>query len=215
MKRSGLKVFFGVAGAVISAAAGVVALYTFLTGRGSIGDEAFEGIEYFHSASLGVEVIQGNTKREMVSSESYGESFYDAYEVRMKPAPFRLILPRRSDDDVVQICAWTDDSIFAEVYRDRPVAEVPFFRSGTGIAGAEFSVPILFLNDEGHNYYQYERLERVSDFKHGASFSKVWQDGEETHLSKVEGPIYMVIFMDLDRDDILDFGEFEYFVLQF
>src|SRR6185436_16986743 len=79
-------------------------------------------------------------------------------EVRLRPAPFRILLPTHGGGDLYRLTAWSDDSIL----REAPVGvdlEDPgndeaavYFGRGTGIADTEAGSGTLYLNRRGHHY---------------------------------------------------------------
>lgn len=172
----------------------------------------FKGTEYFHSPWLGIEIYQGKNKVDMVSQGSYADA---NILVKMEPKPFMLRIPKNSENDVVQINLWVDDSTFKMVHSGLKTEEVPFYTPGTGIAGARFSIPVLYIDNEAHNYFIDSRLENFSPTQHGISVSKFDMNNNEYHVSEQKDPLYMIVFMDLNKNHIIDPHEVEYFILNF
>ncbi len=197
---------------ILTLVAGGISIYVFVTGEPQLLNREFKGEEYFHSPWLGIEIFQGDEKVEMVSQGSYA---YRRINARMTANPFMIRIPKRTEDDVVQICVWKNDSIFQAARKGLKTEEIPFFTPGTGIAGAVFSIPELYISNESHNYFRNERLEIYSESQHSISVSKFIQKRNEYHISKQKEPLYMVIFMDLNNNSILEHQESEYFVLDF
>lgn len=92
---------------------------------------------------------------------------------------------------------------------------ISYYMPGTGIAGANFSIPILYLRNDSHNYYTDERLENYAQDKYSISISKFDDDLKEFPVSSQKLPIYMTVFMDLNKNKTIDFGEVELFILNF
>jgi hypothetical protein len=101
--------------------------------------EPLDGIAYDRTPWLGVALWQNDKP---VRLRSVNDS-WEQFEAKLAPGPFELTLARRADDPSIGILAWHDDSIF------RCVRDGTLYLPGTGIAGAVFAVPILYLNKEG------------------------------------------------------------------
>lgn len=194
----------------------VVALTLMVAGGTSAGvfatEKGFKAEEYFQSPWLGIEIVQGGEKVVMLSSGPYADALI---KVGMGPKPFMLRFPKRTEEDVVQICMWADDSVFWDARVGLAAEEISFFAPGTGIAGADHPIPILYLDKEAHNYFIDERLVNYSASQHGIPVSEFAKDGIEYPVLEQQGSLYMVVFMDLDKDGVLDDHEVEYFVLDF
>jgi hypothetical protein len=148
--------------------------------------EPLDGIAYDRTPWLGVALWQNDKP---VRLRSVNDS-WEQFEAKLAPGPFELTLARRADDPSIGILAWHDDSIF------RCVRDGTLYLPGTGIAGAVFAVPILYLNKEGFNYYDTERMKRLADDKYAIYISTIGSGELELPLARFTGPIYLIIFRD-------------------
>jgi hypothetical protein len=172
-----------------------------------------KGVEIIHTPWLALRFVQDGKEAPMVRRNLY------LAEVRLRRAPFRLLLPKRGPDDVYQLCAWTDDSIFSIAYGGerprRPDAPEPFYFSpGTGIADSEAGSGTLYLRNDGHNYLIGLRLGPDPD-RHEVQYSTLWNERGETRIEDVDGPLYLVAFFDEDKDGRLENGEYDLIKLVF
>jgi hypothetical protein len=169
--------------------------------------------EVIHTPWLALRFVQDGKEARLIRRNLYST------EVKLRRAPFRLLLPKRGPNDVYQLCAWTDDSIFSIAYRGErprlPDAPEPFYFSlGTGIADTEAGSGTLYLRNDGHNYLIGLRLGPDPD-RHEVQYSTVWKERTETVIEQVEGPLYLVAFFDEDRDGRMENGEYELITLTF
>lgn len=144
-------------------------------------------------------------------------------EVRLKKRPFTIVLPVIGEDDLYQIAAWDDASIFKPI-DDQPrtglaIKRPPFFRPATGMADTDAGSGRLMLNDKAHHYLSGLRLGPDRD-RHVFHVSSILADDEEGNsrdlsLRSVKGPLYLVAWYDKNGDGELNYGEYEYLVLRF
>ena len=149
-------------------------------------EESQDGIAYDRTPWVGVELRQNGKPIRLRSSGGSWQQF----EAKLAPGPFELVITRKADDPSIGILAWHDISIF-DCVRDG-VLHLP----GTGIAGAQFAVPILYLDKVGFNYYDTERMKRIDDDKYSIFFSTIGSGELELPLTRFSGPIHLIIFRD-------------------
>jgi hypothetical protein len=149
-------------------------------------EESQDGVAYDRTPWVGVELRQNDKPIRLRSAGGSWEQF----AAKLAPGPFELTITRKADDPSIGILAWHDASIF-QCVRDG-VLHLP----GTGIAGAQFAVPILYLDKEGFNYYDTERMKRVADDKYSIFISTVGSGELELPLARFAGPIYLIVFRD-------------------
>lgn len=164
-----------------------------------------DAIVYDRTPWLGIELRQNDKPVRMRSVNDSWEQF----EATLAPGPFELTFTRRADDPSIGIVAWHDDSIFRCV-RDG-VLQLP----GTGIAGAQFSLPILYLDKAGCNYYDTGRMKRLADDKYSIFISTIGSGDLELPLARFTGPLYLIIFRDpKDFSMEVPLHDFELFTLR-
>ncbi|MEM6476404.1 MAG: hypothetical protein AAF687_09585 [Pseudomonadota bacterium] len=141
--------------------------------------------------------------------------------VQLKKRPFTIVLPVRGEDDTYWITAWSEASIFEKIInKPQPVLDMPlFFQPGTSMADSRAGSGRLMLSEQGHHFLNGIRLGPDLD-RHTFHVSSVLDtdlDGErrDRPIQKVDGPIYLVAWFDENDDQEINYGEYEYLVLNF
>ncbi|WP_329238453.1 serine/threonine protein kinase [Actinoallomurus sp. NBC_01490] len=163
---------------------------------------------------LGLEFWQGGAPDAM-SFAHRGDK--DVVTVKMKKAPFELRFPKQAEDVAVEVCAWTDDSVF-NLRNGASVAENPCFRPGTGLADYEYGSGTLFLNNESHNEFVGTRITHQSADQDKVYLAQTWRDRRRTPLRQRRGDVYLTIFIDKNKDGTAQLtspAEYEFVVLHF
>jgi hypothetical protein len=150
----------------------------------AISSDSASGVMYDRTPWLGIELRQDN---QLVRLRSVNDT-WDKFEATLASGPFEITITRHADDPSVGILAWQDASIF-DAFQDNK-----FKLRGTGIAGAQFAVPILYLDKEGFNYYDTERMKRLDADKYSIFISTIGAGDFELPLPRFAGPIYLAIF---------------------
>jgi hypothetical protein len=174
-----------------------------------------EATRVIHTPWLALRFVQDGQEADIVTRDLL------TTEVHLARRPFRILLPTRGDDDVYQITAWSDDSIFAISPGDRlnEMATPVYFGPGTGMADTGAGSGTLMLNDEGHHFLEGLRL-GPDPAQHVFFVSQVLRpsgrrEPVEHPVEEEKGPIYLVAFFDADGDEAIDHGEYEFIVLRF
>jgi hypothetical protein len=170
----------------------------------AVDPELQSGTIYERTPWLGVELRQHDRPVRLRSIDSA----WDKFEATIGTGPFELVISRRADDPAIGILAWQDDSIYEFVRGGT------FHLPGTGIAGAEFAVPILYLNKEGFNYYHTERMKRVNDNAYSIFISSIAASELELPLPRFAGPLYLIIFRVPTSDMQVPSHDFELITLR-
>lgn len=142
------------------------------------------GTTYERTPWLGIELRQNDR---LIHLRSIDDS-WEQFEAALAAGPFELTISRHAEDPSIGILAWHDDSIF------QCVRGGELHLPGTGIAGAQFAVPILYLDKEGFNYYDTGRMKRVSDDAYSVFISTIGSGELELPLTRFSGPIHMIVF---------------------
>jgi hypothetical protein len=142
------------------------------------------GVAYDRTPWLGLEIRQNDKS---VRLRSAGGS-WDRFEAPLGTGPFEITVTRRADDPSIGILAWHDDSLYQNIVGDHLQLR------GSGIAGAEFAIPILYLDKEGFNYYDTGRMKRVADDKFSIFISTIGSGELELPLARFSGPIHLIVF---------------------
>jgi TIR domain len=130
--------------------------------------------------------------------------------VVLKPGPFEIRCPRFKE--AVQICAWSDASIFDEIADGKKLADIAYFTPGTGMADSTFGTPRLRLENQAHNYFVDSRHRAISEHQDSIFVSSLVR-GDETLTTWPT--TYLVIFVDLDQNGEVRANEFECVELDF
>jgi hypothetical protein len=166
--------------------------------------ELSKGTAYDRTPWLGLEVRQDDRPIQLRSLNGA----WDQFEATLKSAAFEIEVTRSADDPSIGILAWHDESIF------QCIRDGKFYLPGTGIAGGRFAVPILYLNKEGFNYYDTERMKRLADDKYGIYITTIGSGELELPLPRFAGPIYLVIFRVPSSDMVVARHDFELVTLR-
>jgi hypothetical protein len=167
--------------------------------------EPLDGIAYDRTPWLGIELRQNDKP---VRLRSVNDS-WEQFEAKLAPGPFELTFTRKANDQSIGILAWHDDSIF------QCVREGMLHLPGSGIAGAQFAVPILYLDKQGFNYYDTGRMKRLADDKYAIFISTIGSGDLDLPLARFAGPIYLIIFRDPKEFSMeVPWHDFEMFTLR-
>jgi hypothetical protein len=166
--------------------------------------------EKYKSVYLDVRFFQNKMRKEIIVDQRKKLN-----KVLLGKENFEIRVPKSNKDVVLQICAWTDDSIFKKISENKSLKDIPFLKPGTGIADGGHTVTSLVLNRNGNNYLYSDRLLSGDSKINRAIFSKIRFNGKTTQLSEWDKTIFMVIFMDFNKNKIVDRSEFDLFELVF
>jgi hypothetical protein len=150
----------------------------------SVATESETGVAYDRTPWLGLEIHQNDNP---VRLRSVGGS-WDRFEAPLGTGPFEITVTRHADDPSIGILAWHDDSLYQNI------VDGQLQLRGSGIAGAEFAIPILYLDKEGFNYYETGRMKRLADDKYSIFVSTIGSGELELPLPRFAGPIHLIVF---------------------
>ncbi|MCP2322112.1 hypothetical protein HDA40_000619 [Hamadaea flava] len=163
--------------------------------------------EVARTPRLGLEFWQGQQLSPMRVDRGTVETVY----VTMRDEPFFLRFPRPPKDLAVQICAFTDPTIF-NLRDGLAVADTEQFAPGMGMADSDYSSGRLNLVDVRNNYFVDTRIQPYSTDLGQIYISTIAARREAPGAT---GDVYLTVFVDRDRDKVVDFGEYEYLVLDY
>jgi hypothetical protein len=156
---------------------------------------------------LGLQVWQNDTQNKMFF-DNRGD---DVVRIPMKSRPFTLRLPKRPHSLGIHLTAWTDDSIF--VVKEGNPERTPFFSPGTGMADTEYGSGSLGLTNKAHNYFAGDRIASASNIDDGAFVSTISEGTPETKrtpLTHWHRDLFLVAWIDKNKNNLIDRGEYEY-----
>jgi len=131
-------------------------------------------------------------------------------KVLLKPEPFEIRCPRFKE--AVQICAWSDASIFDEIAAGKKLESVAYFSPGTGMADTQFGTPRLRVENQAHNNFDASRRRSISEQQDSIFISSLTREGK---ILTTWPTTYLVVFVDLDGNEEIGAHEFERIVLEF
>jgi hypothetical protein len=141
----------------------------------------------------------------------------DVVEVDVGGGPFEIRTPALPRDRGLEVCAWTDDSVFAEVQQDEAVTEQSPFYVYKAMADSAAGSGTLFLDHDAFNAFFSERITHISAQQDAVYVSSFEVPERVTPLNANLGPhstVYLVVFVDRDKDDVTDLDEYEFVVLR-
>ena len=171
-----------------------------------------------HTPWLALQVEQAGSLVPLVRTDEF------TTEVHLARAPFTMVLPVQTQDDIYRLTAWNDSSVFesAEVdsrrFQNRDNGVPFYFSAGTGMADTAAGSGTLFINDEGHHFLQGLRL-GPEQARHTFNVARMLYLGNDERreypVSAQSDPLYLVVWYDDDEDGSMDHIEYEFLVLHF
>jgi hypothetical protein len=204
--------------AIVGLLAAGFALYKFAGGATRVGSRENQsaisenatpsGEELMRTPELGLEFWQRDQKNLMFAVQDEKR----ITRVLLKPAPFEIRCPHF--EAAVQICAWTDASIFDAIAAAKRLEDIPYFTPGTGRADTEFGSATLGLSNLSHHYFDPERRRVISNQQDSIFFSSIKKVEDGKKLT--DWPtLYLIVFVNLNQIDEVDSHEYECVILDF
>ncbi len=166
------------------------------------------GEELMRTPELGLEFWQRDQKNLMFATQ--GDK--PITRVFLKRAPFEIRCPHFERD--IQICAWSDASIFDAIAAGKKIEQTPYFSPGTGMADPPFGSSTLRLSNLSHNYFSEWRRRVISNQQESIFFSSMTEVEHGTTLTNWP-TVYLVVFVNLNQDDAMNLHEYECLILDF
>jgi hypothetical protein len=167
------------------------------------------GEELMRTPELGLEFWQRDQKNLMFATQGEKQPIYRVF---LKRAPFEMRCPHFEAD--IQICAWSDASIFDALSAGKKIEEIPYFAPGTGMADTDFGSPVLYLSNLSHNHFSESRRRVISNQQDSIFVSSMWDAVNGATLTNWP-TVYLVVFVNLNQDDVIDAHEYECLILDF
>lgn len=163
--------------------------------------------DYLRSPWLALEIWQGGKPSGMFKVD------LRRTRVSLSREPFEIRVPRLKDDPPVLVTAWTDDKIFDQLKggEDLNVELSSYFNPYKSMADTRAGSATLMLDDDAHSTYDEDRLKPISESQSTIFISSI----DERSLKDQKDNVYLVIFRDLNHDNIVDNGEYEFLILDF
>lgn len=168
--------------------------------------------DYLRTPWLGMEVWQDGKANGLFKVDSYST------RVAMSRAPFEIRVPRVKDGTPLLVAASTNRSLFDQLKRGEKldINAESFFNPYKAVADTRAGSATLMLNDDAHYVYDEERLKPISDSVSTIFVSSILTDVDaEQSVTSQKDDLYLVIFRDLDKNETVDNGEYEFLILDF
>ena len=170
--------------------------------------------DYLRTPWLGLEVWQDGKANGLFKG---GDSY--STRVSMSRAPFEIRVPRVKDETPMLVAASTNRSLFDQLKRGEKldINAESFFNPYKAVADTRAGSATLMLNDDAHYVYDEERLKPISDNVSTIFVSSILTDADtpEQSVTSQKDDLYLVIFRDLDKNEMVDNGEYEFLILDF
>jgi hypothetical protein len=163
--------------------------------------------DYIQSPWLGLEVAQDSKPSGMFKVD------LRRTRVSLSREPFEIRVPRLKDDPPVLVAAWTDDKIFDQLKEGEKLSgeSSSYFNPYKSMADTRAGSATLMLDDDAHSTYDEDRLKPISESQSTIFISTV----DEHSLKDQKDNLYLVIFRDLNHNETVDNGEYEFLILDF
>ena len=167
--------------------------------------------DYLRTPWLGLEVWQDGKANGLFRGD------LKSTRVAMSRAPFEIRVPRAKGDAPILVAAWTSRSLFDQLKMGEKldINAESFFNPYKAMADTSAGSATLMLNDDAHYVYDEERLKPISDSQNTIFISSILNDGDEQSVTSQKDDIYLVVFRDLDKNETVDNGEYEFLILDF
>jgi hypothetical protein len=168
--------------------------------------------DYLRTPWLGLEVWQDGKANGLFKG---GDSY--STRVTMSHTPFEIRVPRVKDNPPILIAASTNRSLFDKLKRGEKldINAESFFNPYKAMADTRAGSATLMLDDDAHYVYDEERLKPISDSLSTIFVSSILSDDVEHSVTSQKDDLYLVIFRDLDKNETVDNGEYEFLILDF
>jgi hypothetical protein len=159
-----------------------------------------------HTPVLGFQVWQVDKADKVSSSDGHAT-------VKLNPGPFALRFPVVAIDNGPRICAWTDKSIFT-LQAGQTMDQVTCLKAGSVLPTPGVGASDLLLARDGHNNIVGDRLVAVDGGYDQVAFTSLTRNGEDSPLGW-STDVYLAVFLDKNKNNTIDKGEYEFIVLDF
>ncbi|HEV7377122.1 MAG TPA: hypothetical protein VGN95_20565 [Pyrinomonadaceae bacterium] len=163
--------------------------------------------DYIQSPWLGLEIGQGGKPSGMFKVD------LRRTRVSLSREPFEIRVPRLKDDPPVLVTAWTSDKIFDQIKEGEKLSgeSSSYFNPYKTMADTRAGSATLMLDDDAHSAYDEDRLKPISESQSTIFISSI----DEHSLKDQKDNLYLVIFRDLNHNETVDNGEYEFLILDF
>lgn len=166
--------------------------------------------DYLRSPWLGLEVWQGGKANGLFKVD------LRRTRVAMSREPFEIRLPRLTDNPPVLLTAWKEDYIFDQLKEGLRLDTdfSSYFYQYKGMADTAAGSASLMLDDDAHSYFDDDRLKSISESQSTIFFSSISEGGDRS-VKEQRDDLYLVVFRDLNKNQKVENGEYEFLILDF
>jgi hypothetical protein len=176
----------------------------------NINIETPPATDYLRTPWLGLEVWQGGKASGLMKVDTRRT------RVAMSREPFEIRVPRLTDNSPVLITAWKSDDIFSQLKDGDKLDEESssYFNPYKSMADTSAGSATLMLDNDAHSFFDDERMKSISASQSTIFISSIL-DGDERSVKDQSQDLYLVVFRDLNKNQVADNGEFEFIILDF
>jgi len=166
--------------------------------------------DYLRSPWLGLEVWQGGKASGLFKVD------LRRTRVPLSSEPFEIRVPRLKDNPPVLVVAWKTDAIFGQLKEGEKldVEATTYFNPYKAMADTPAGSASLMLDADAHYVYDEDRLKSISESQSTIFISSILDDDERS-IKEQKDDLYLVVFRDLNKNEIVENGEFEFLILDF
>jgi hypothetical protein len=137
--------------------------------------------------------------------------------VSLDGSKFTILTPNKTEYEAVKVCASFNKDIFEQIRINRHTRNIPCFAPGTGMAVDKeekyHGYKLRLKNGNAHNHFNTSRTKNGKKYRQIDISSIIYKDISNTERVSF-GVVYVVIFIDLNNDKIIDGNEFELLTLK-
>jgi len=154
-----------------------------------------------------IKFVQNGSFIKMVSED-------DApYEVNMISGYFEI----RSPADMTQVCAWKDESIFEKVSADTDIMKdfgscMFIYKSMAMGKDADY---LILSKGNAQSLNEVHGTKKISDEEYAHTVTHFLVEGKPMSKQSIGEPVYMVVWIDGNKDKIVDEDEFDRLIIKF
>ncbi|HEX3085915.1 MAG TPA: toll/interleukin-1 receptor domain-containing protein [Pyrinomonadaceae bacterium] len=143
----------------------------------------------------------------------------DSIRVLLQPEPFQMRFPTAKPGDSVRIAASYDSAIFSQIDNDRPLEDIPYFASGTGMADTDFGEGNIWIQSEAHMHLDWGA--RLTPDPNGGgtvlvnAIYEVDENHEEPEIMPTNKDVALVVMIGPPKLKTAEYSNFERFTLSF
>jgi len=159
------------------------------------------------TSNAGIKFVQNGSPVNMVSED-------DApYLVNMISGYFEI----RSPAEMTQVCAWKDESVFEKVKADTDIMKdfgscMFLYKSMAMSKDADY---LILSKGNVQSLNEVHGTKKISDEEYAHTVTHFLVEGKPISKQSIGEPVYLVVWIDDNKDKIIDEDEFDRLILKF